>query len=168
MCPDSLLTVLVKGMVVAQDMEVKKIVEKWKDVPGSLIMALHEVQEEFGYISRDLAMELAKGMHVPLARIYEVITFYSFFKLTPPGKHKVQVCMGTACYLKGAQKIVDEMKEQLKIGEGETTPDGLFQLELVRCVGCCGLSPVVVVGEKTYGKVDPATVSAILAEYEKN
>lgn len=154
-------------MVVAQEAEVQKIVDKWKDVPGSLIMALHELQQEFGYVSRELAMALAKGMHVPLARIYEVITFYSFFKLTPPGKHKIQVCMGTACYLKGAQKIVDEMKEQLKINEGETTPDGLFQLEMVRCVGCCGLSPVVVVGEKVYGKVDPAGVASIISEYEK-
>lgn len=156
-----------KGDEVAEDQELAKIIAKWKEVPGSLIMALHEVQETYGYISRDLAMQLAKGLHVPLARIYEVITFYSFFKLNPPGKHKIQVCMGTACYLKGAQKIIDEFKEQLSINEGETTPDGLFQLEMVRCVGCCGLSPVVVVGEKVYGKVDPAGVPAILAEFEK-
>lgn len=151
----------------AQEIEIQKIVDKWKDVPGSLIMALHELQEEFGYVSRELAMEMAKKMHIPLARIYEVITFYSFFKLTPPGKHKIQVCMGTACYLKGAQRLVDEMKEQLKIEEGQTTPDGLFQLELVRCVGCCGLSPVIAVGEKIYGKVTPSEVSAIISEYEK-
>ncbi len=151
----------------SEDARIEEVAAKWKDVPGSLIMALHEVQEKLGYVPRETAMELAKEMHVPLARIYEVLTFYSFFKLTPPGKHKVQVCLGTACYLKGAAKLVEELKDQLKINEGETTEDGMFELELVRCVGCCGLAPVVVIGEKVYGNVEPAEIASILSEYEK-
>ncbi len=148
------------------EINVKEIAEKWKDVPGSLIMALHELQEEVGYVPRNEAMKLATEMNVSLARIYEVITFYSFFKLEAPGKHKIQVCMGTACYLKGAQSLVDEFKNQLKVDEGCTTADGNFQLEIVRCVGCCSIAPVVVVGEKVYSKVTPDEVSAIISEYE--
>ncbi len=148
------------------EFNVNEIAEKWKDVPGSLIMALHELQEEVGYIPRNEAMKLATAMNISLARIYEVITFYSFFKLEAPGKHKIQVCMGTACYLKGAQSLVDEFKNQLKVDEGCTTSDGNFQLEIVRCVGCCSIAPVVVVGEKVYSKVTPDEVSAIISEYE--
>ncbi len=148
------------------EINVKEIAEKWKDVPGSLIMALHDLQEEVGYVPRNEAMKLATEMNVSLARIYEVITFYSFFKLEAPGKHKIQVCMGTACYLKGAQSLVDEFKNQLKVEEGCTTEDGNFQLEVVRCVGCCSIAPVVVVGEKVYSKVTPDEVSAIISEYE--
>ncbi len=148
------------------EINVKEIADKWKDVPGSLIMALHELQEEVGYVPRNEAMKLATAMNVSLARIYEVITFYSFFKLEAPGKHKIQVCMGTACYLKGAQALVDELKVQLKVEEGCTTSDGNFQLEVVRCVGCCSIAPVVVVGEKVYSKVSPDEVSAIISEYE--
>lgn len=148
------------------EINVNEIAEKWKDVPGSLIMALHELQEEVGYVPRNEAMKLATAMNISLARIYEVITFYSFFKLEAPGKHKIQVCMGTACYLKGAQSLVDEFKNQLKVDEGCTTSDGNFQLEIVRCVGCCSIAPVVVVGEKVYSKVTPDEVSAIISEYE--
>lgn len=148
------------------EIDVKEIAKKWKDIPGSLIMALHDLQEEVGYVPRKEAMKLATEMNVPLARVYEVITFYSFFKLEAPGKHKIQVCMGTACYLKGAQALVDELKNQLKVQEGCTTSDGNFQLEVVRCVGCCSIAPVIVVGEKVYSKVTPDEVASIISEYE--
>lgn len=150
----------------AEEFNVEEVAKKWKDVSGSLIMALHEVQEEIGYIPRNVAMQLAEGMDVPLASIYEVITFYSFFKLEAPGKHKVQVCMGTACYLKGAGALVNELKDQLKVEEGSSTADGLFELELVRCVGCCSIAPVVVVDGKVYSKVDTNEISSIISEYE--
>lgn len=146
--------------------DIEKAIAKWKDVPGSLIMALHEVQEKTGYIPRETAMELSKGLNVPLARIYEVITFYSFFKLEAPGKHKVSVCMGTACYLKGAQALVNALKEKLDVAEGCTTADGLFQLEIVRCVGCCSIAPVITVGEKVYAKAQPEDVAKIISEYK--
>ncbi|MBF0478663.1 MAG: NAD(P)H-dependent oxidoreductase subunit E, partial [Candidatus Omnitrophica bacterium] len=104
-------------------------------------------------------------LDVPLARIYEVITFYNYFKIDPPGKNLIAVCMGTACYLKGTPQILEEMERLLKVKEGQTTPDGLFHLQLVRCLGCCGLAPVLTVNGKVYGKVKKDDVPKILAEY---
>ncbi len=153
------------------DTEVKDIVsavvEKWQGKEDALIMMLHEIQEKFGYIPRDVALDLSTKTGVPLARIYEVITFYHLFKTSPPGKHKIAVCMGTACYLKGAPQIVEKLKEILEVEEGQSTPDGLFQFETVRCLGCCGLAPVVMIDDKVYGKVRPDQVMDILSEYNK-
>jgi len=106
-------------------------------------------------------------LDVPLARIYEVITFYNFFKLVPPGKHRIALCMGTACYLRGAAVILDEIKNILGIKEGQTTKDGLFYLDVVRCLGCCGLAPVMMVDNKVYGKVKKNEVADILSKYIK-
>lgn len=139
--------------------------EKWRRKRGSLIMALHEIQEVKGYVPWEDAEELAKGMKVPLARIYEVLTFYNFFKLEAPGKAVISVCTGTACYLKGNDKILEGFKKELKIREGETTPDMMFHLQSVRCVGCCGLAPVVVINGKTYGKINVEDVKKILDEW---
>lgn len=126
-------------------------------------MALHEIQGRFGYVPRDVSKQLSELMDVPLARIYEVLTFYNYFKLDPPGKHTVCVCAGTACYLNGATAVADQFKEQLNLKEGETTPDGEFHLQMVRCVGCCGLAPVVVVDAQTLSKVKPESVKDIIA-----
>ncbi len=146
---------------------VSTVVEKWQGKEDALIMMLHEIQGRFGYIPRDVALALSAEIDVPLARIYEVITFYHLFKTSPPGKHKIAVCMGTACYLKGAPQIVEKLKEILEVEEGESTPDGLFQFETVRCLGCCGLAPVVMIDDKVYGKVRPDQVMDILSEYNK-
>jgi NADH:ubiquinone oxidoreductase subunit E len=132
--------------------DVAIIAKRWNSKRGSLIMALHDLQNRHGYVPRESAMKLAKYMDVPLARIYEVITFYNYFKLKSPGKHVVSVCMGTACYLKGAPEIFHAVSERLKIKSGETTPDGQFHLQMVRCIGCCGLSPVVTINEKLLTK----------------
>ncbi len=145
--------------------EVKALVEKWKGKKGNLIMILHELQNHYGYVPRELSLQLSRILRVPLARIYEVITFYNFFKLEPPGKHKVSVCMGTACYLKGAPQILDEVKSILSVKEGQTTKDGMFYLDVVRCLGCCGLSPVMTVDDKVYGKVKKSEVMEILSKY---
>ncbi|MBL8027231.1 MAG: NAD(P)H-dependent oxidoreductase subunit E [Fibrobacteres bacterium] len=145
--------------------EVKALVEKWKDKKGNLIMVLHELQNHHGYVPRETALELSKKLCVPLARIYEVLTFYSYFKLNEPGKHRISVCMGTACYLKGAGILLDELKQILNVKEGETTPDGLFHLDVVRCLGCCGLAPVLMVDEKIYGKVQKSELTEILSKY---
>ncbi|MFA5156764.1 MAG: NAD(P)H-dependent oxidoreductase subunit E [Candidatus Omnitrophota bacterium] len=145
--------------------DIKALVEKWKDKPGNLIMILHELQNHYGYVPRVAALELSKILDVPLARIYEVITFYNLFKLEPPGKHRISVCMGTACYLKGAAVILNEIKNMLNVAEGRTTNDGLFQLEVVRCLGCCGLAPVIMIDEKVYGKVKKNEVMDILSQY---
>jgi len=106
-------------------------------------------------------------LDVPLARIYEVITFYNFFKLTPPGKHRIALCMGTACYLRGAAVILEEIKNILGIKEGQTTKDGIFYLDVVRCLGCCGLAPVVMIDDKVYGKVKKNEIADILSKYIK-
>lgn len=128
-------------------------VKKWKDKKGSLIMILHLIQNHHGYVPKSICIKLSKELKIPLARIYEVLTFYNYFSLTPPAKNKIAVCMGTACYLKGAPKLVDVIKKELNINHGEVTKDGLFKLEEVRCLGCCGLAPVVTVNDKVYGKL---------------
>ena len=144
-------------------LEIKNLVQKWKDKEGNLIMILHEVQNHHGYIPRGLSLVLSKELNVPLARIYEVITFYNFFRLVPPAKHNISVCMGTACYLNGAPDILEEIKSILHIKEGETTRDGLFHLEVVRCLGCCGLSPVIMIDGKIYGKLKKADIMDTLS-----
>ncbi len=147
--------------------EITGLVKKWKDKPGNLIMILHELENHYGYVPREASLQLSKMLDVPLARIYEVITFYNFFKLTPPGKHRIALCMGTACYLRGAEVILDEIKNILGIKEGQTTKDGLFYLDVVRCLGCCGLAPVVMIDDKVYGKVKKNEIADILSKYIK-
>jgi len=142
-----------------------QFIEDWKDRPGNLIMVLHKVQQEYGYVPRPIAFEVARILDVPLAKIYGVITFYHFFKLEKPGDHNLQVCMGTACYLKGAADLIAELENLLDIGVGGTTPDGKFSIEAVRCVGCCGLAPVLMVGDEVYGKLTTDKLPEVLANY---
>jgi NADH-quinone oxidoreductase subunit E len=146
---------------------IDEIVARWKDKEGNLIMILHELQGRYGYVPREGALALSRTMDVPLARIYEVITFYNYFKLTPPGKHTVSVCLGTACYLKGAPAILQEIKNILHIEEGQTTKDGLFHLQVVRCLGCCGLAPVMTIGDKVFGSVKKNDIINVLSVYMK-
>ncbi|MFA5430358.1 MAG: NAD(P)H-dependent oxidoreductase subunit E [Candidatus Omnitrophota bacterium] len=147
--------------------QLKPIVEDWKGKEGNLIMLLHAVQNHFGYVPREVSLQLSRLLEIPLARIYEVITFYNYFKLEPPGKHRISVCLGTACYLKGAPVILEEVKSILSVKEGETTKDGLFHLDVVRCLGCCGLAPVMMVDDKVYGKVSKGQVMEIVSKYGK-
>ena len=147
--------------------ELLSFIEEWKTKPGSLIMILHKTQELFGYISRPVADKLCQLTGIPLARIYGVVTFYHFFKTTKPGKHKVSVCMGTACYLKGAQDILDETRSLLGLEPNGVTEDGLFSVDPVRCVGCCGLAPLLTVGTETYGKLSKDMVPGIIAKYKE-
>jgi len=149
------------------DGAISELAEKWRDKKGSLIMVLHEIQNRYGYVPRDVSLELSRVLDIPLARIYEVITFYNYFKLNPPGKFTISVCLGTACYLRGAAEIVDEVKSLLNIKEGETTADGLFHLDVVRCLGCCGLAPVMKINDQIYGKVTRGEVMGILSKYKK-
>ncbi|MCK9601201.1 MAG: NAD(P)H-dependent oxidoreductase subunit E, partial [Sphaerochaeta sp.] len=124
-----------------------------------------KVQQELGYISREAADQVAALLDVPLATIWGVVSFYHFFKLTKPGRHNIQVCLGTACYLKGSQAIIDELDKQLTLPVGAVTEDGNFSLEAVRCVGCCGLAPVMTVGGEVFGKVTKDQVSGIIAKF---
>lgn len=135
--------------------ELARIVKKWKDKRGSLIMVLHDVEERYGYVPRNCSLVLAKMLSVPVARIYEVITFYNYFKLEAPGKNVISVCMGTACYLKGAPQILEKISAKLGIKPGESTKDGEYHLQEVRCLGCCGLAPVLTSNGTIHPKVKP-------------
>jgi len=145
--------------------ELARYVKEWKDKPGNLIMILHNTQEEYGYVPRQVAIQLSKELGVPLAKIYGVITFYHFFKLKKPGKNKIAVCLGTACYLKGGEDLINELENLLGIGVNSVTEDGLFSIEAVRCVGCCGLSPVIMVNKDVYGKVKKEQLPEIIAKH---
>jgi NADH-quinone oxidoreductase subunit E len=140
-------------------------IDEWKVKPGNLIMVLHRVQEEFGYISRESADQVALMLDIPLATIYGVISFYHFFKTEKPGDHNIQICLGTACYLKGADDLVEELTDLLGIAEREVTADGKFSIEGVRCVGCCGLAPVLTVGSEVFGKVTKDELPGIIAKF---
>jgi len=147
--------------------QLKAFIEEWKDKPGNLIMVLHQVQQTYGYIPRNIAIEISELLSVPLAKIYGVVTFYNFFKLQKAGKYIAQVCLGTACYLRGGDDLIKEFEKQLGVGVNATTPDGLFSVEAVRCLGCCGLAPVVVVNGEVYGKLTKGDVAGIIEKYRK-
>ena len=143
--------------------DVQQHVARWRNEEGNLIMILHAIQNQHGYVPREVAMELSRELGVKLARIYEVITFYHYFKLQPPGAHNITVCNGTACYLKGAADLLGEARSQLGIAEGQTTPDRQFHLDVVRCIGCCGMAPAMVVDGKTCGHVKPSEIAGHIA-----
>jgi NADH-quinone oxidoreductase subunit E len=146
--------------------ELLAFIDEWKVKPGSLIMILHKTQEIYGYISRPAAEKLSRLTGIPLARIYGVITFYHFFKTTKPGKHKISVCLGTACYLKGSEDLIDETRSLLGLDPNGVTDDGKFSVDPVRCVGCCGLAPVLTVNNDTYGKLTKDMIPGIIAKYQ--
>ena len=147
--------------------ELKSFIDVWKNKPGNLIMVLHKVQEEFGYIPRKIAFDVAELLDVPIAKIYGVITFYHLFKLQKPGQHQIAVCMGTACYLKGGEDLILELERRLGVGLNCITEDGLFSVEAVRCIGCCGLSPVMTIDGKVFGNVKKTQLPKILNQYRQ-
>ena len=147
--------------------EILSHVEKWKNKPGNLIMVLHKIQEEYGYVPRPAALKLTELLNVPLAKIYGVLTFYHLFKLKKPGKYPIQICMGTACYLKGGEDIIREFENLLSVGVNNTSADGLFSLEAVRCIGCCGLAPVITIKGEVFGKVKREELPGILAKFKE-
>jgi len=142
-------------------------IKKWRGKRGALIMALHEIQNQQGFVPREAALEISAALAVPLARIYEVLTFYNYFKLDAPGKAVISVCTGTACHLKGAPALVEEFKRELGLEVGQTDASGDFHLQCVRCVGCCGLAPVAVINGKTYGKLQPSEIRKVVAEWRE-
>lgn len=149
------------------DEKLEKIAKKYKNVEGGIISALHEVQDTYGYISSTAQKYLSKELNIPMSEIYGIITFYSRFSLVPKGKYNIQVCMGTACYVKGSEKVLNRFKEKLGIKEGETTSDGKFSIESVRCIGACGLAPAIVINEEVYGKMDEKKVDELIEKYSK-
>lgn len=147
--------------------EISAFIDEWKSKPGNLIMVLHQVQQTYGYIPRNIAIEISERLSVPLAKIYGVVTFYNFFKLEKAGKYKIQVCLGTACYICGGDDLLKTLEKELGIGLNSTTPDGMFSIEAVRCLGCCGLAPVIVVNGNVHGRLTSKDVPAIIEQYRK-
>lgn len=150
------------------DTRLLDFIEEWKDKKGKEIMILHKVQEVYGFVPRAVAIEVSRLIDLPLAKIYGIITFYHIFKLKKPGKHQISVCMGTACYLKGGNDIIEELESVLGIGVNCVTDDGNFSIEVVRCVGCCGLAPVMLINGKTYGNLKKGDMPKILGEYRQS
>ncbi|MCY6354647.1 NADH-quinone oxidoreductase subunit NuoE [Clostridium sp. ZS2-4] len=146
--------------------KVQQIIEKHIDVKGGLIPVLHEIQELYGYLPEKALQLVSKGLNISMSEIYGVATFYSLFTLEQKGEHIIRVCMGTACYVKGSQNIIDKLNSELGIEVGKTTKDGKFTLEAARCLGSCGLAPVMMIDDRVYGKVTPDDVIKILEEYK--
>ena len=146
--------------------KIAEIAKSFNNQGSELINVLHKCQEEFGYLPAEVQEVIAKELNVSVAHVYGVVTFYSFFTMVPKGEHPIAICTGTACYVRGADKVVDEFKRQLGVEIGVTTEDGKFSINCLRCVGACGLAPVVLVGEKVYGRVAPGDVADILKEYQ--
>ncbi|MCP1223691.1 NAD(P)H-dependent oxidoreductase subunit E [Sebaldella sp. S0638] len=146
--------------------ELDVFIDSLETKKGSLISVLHKAQEIFGYLPREIQEYVAEKLNESLANVYGVVSFYSFFTMVPKGEHAVSVCMGTACYVRGADKVLEEFQKELGIKSGETSLDGKFSIDALRCVGACGIAPVVLVGEKVYKKVEVKEVKKIINEYK--
>jgi len=157
---------LLKEFTPEQIYELNKIIEKYKVEPGGLIPLLEETQALLGYLPITVQKQISNKTNIPLSKIYGVITFYSFFTMTPRGKHTIQVCLGTACYVRGGKKNAEKIEKEFGIKPGETTVDRMFTYETVRCLGACGLAPVIVVDGEVYGRVKPSKVKEILEQYK--
>lgn len=147
--------------------DMKKILEVYKVEKENLIPILNDVQEKYGYIPKIAQLEISNYLNVPMAEIFGVITFYSRFTLEPKGKYNISVCLGTACFVKGSQSILDRLKDRLKIDEGKTTADGKFSIDTTRCVGACGIAPVFTVNNEVYGHATVKKLDEVIDELEK-
>ncbi len=144
---------------------INAILSKFPEIKGNLIAALHEIQNQFHYLPEEELRYLSKNKNIPITQIYSIATFYNRFSLKPKGRHQINVCLGTACHVKGAEKILDEIKRRLQIEVGENTEDMNFSLDEVRCIGACSLAPVVVINEDTHSQVTPKEVGKLLGRY---
>ena len=146
--------------------ELQKVIAQYKEQEGALMPILHRAQEIYGYLPLDVQNYIAEELGIPLTDIYGVATFYSQFTLKPKGKYTIGICMGTACYVKGAQKVLDKLQEVLNIGVGDTTDDGKFTLDATRCLGACGLAPVMMINDQVYGRLSPDDIEGIISKYK--
>jgi NADH:ubiquinone oxidoreductase subunit E len=143
-----------------------EIIDRYRGKPGGLIPVLEEAQVALEYLPVSVQKRIAKGLNLPLSRVYGVVTFYSFFTMTPRGRHTVRVCLGTACYVRGGKAIAETLAKTFGVKEGETTPDRRFTFESVRCLGACGLGPVVVIDDEVHGRMKPGKIKDILNQYQ--
>lgn len=149
-----------------QEAQLKEVIAAHKDQKGAVIPVLHKAQEIYGYLPLEVQEMIAEGLNVPLAEIYGIVTFYAQFSLNPKGRFQIGVCLGTACYVKGSGDILNKVKEILNIEVGECTPDGKFSLDATRCIGACGLAPVMTINDDVYGRLTVDEVAGILKKYE--
>lgn len=145
---------------------IRDMIEKSKGDRSALIPILQKTQELFGYVPRDVQVMVAEGLDIPITDVYGTVTFYSFFSLKPKGKYNIQCCNGTACYVRGAPKVIERFEKELGIKAGDTTDDGKFSLQVVRCLGACGLSPTIMVNQDTHARMKPDKVPEILRKYK--
>jgi len=145
--------------------KLQEVIAKYRGTRGALIPVLHEAQNIYGYLPLEVQKAISEGLNVPLAEIYGVVTFYAQFSLQPKGRYNIQLCMGTACYVKGANLVLDKLQEKLGIQVGECTSDGTFSLEACRCIGACGLAPVMMINDEVYGRLVADDVEGILEKY---
>ncbi len=150
-----------------QEAALRAVIEESRSMPGCLMHILQEAQGIYGYLPMQVQKTIAEGLGISLSEVYGVVTFYSQFSLNPKGKHRISVCLGTACYVKGSDKVLEEVEKELGIKCGECTADGLFSIDSCRCVGACGLAPVMMVGEEVYGKLKPDMIKGILDKYRE-
>ncbi|MGE5541594.1 MAG: NADH-quinone oxidoreductase subunit NuoE [Bacillota bacterium] len=148
------------------DKRIDAAIAKYKGMPSGLIQVMHQVQLAYGYLPKEVLLRVSRGLNVPLSEVYGVATFYAFFSLKPKGKYNIQVCKGTACYVRGAAKVIERLESELGIKAGDTTDDHKFSIEVVRCLGACGLGPVLMIGEDVHARLKPDRVPAILAAYK--
>lgn len=154
------------GCVDEKEQKLQEIITKYKNVRGALIPVLHEAQDVYGYLPLSVQKKVSEGLNVPLTEIYGVVTFYTQFTLQPKGKFKIQLCLGTACYVKGASLVLDKLQEKLGIHVGDCTDDGKFSLDACRCIGACGLAPVMMINDDVYGRLSPDDVEGIIDKYK--
>ena len=147
--------------------QLNQVIAELKDQPGALMPVLQKAQGIFGCVPMDVQKIIAEGLGVTLSEVYGVATFYSQFRLEPNGKYTISVCLGTACYVKGSQKVLDRLSEELGTPVGKTSPDGLFTLNATRCLGACGLAPVMTINDEVYGRLVPDDIPGILAKYRE-
>lgn len=151
-----------------ENSELKALLKGHEQDKSNLIQILNQVQEKYGYISTEAQKEISDYLGISMAEVYGVITFYSRFTLKPKGKYNIAVCLGTACFVKGSEKVLDKVKEILKIDVGQTTEDGLFSIEATRCIGACGLAPVFTVNDEVYGKATPEIVESVINKIKES
>lgn len=154
------------GCVDEKERKLQEIIEKNRGAKGALIPVLHEAQDVYGYLPMSVQKQIAEGLNVSLSEVYGVVTFYTQFYLKPKGKFKVSTCMGTACYVKGSNLILDKLKEKLGISVGDCTEDGKFSLDACRCIGACGLAPVIMINDDVYGRLTPDDIEKVLEKYK--
>ncbi len=147
--------------------QLDETIEQWKEVPGGLLPIMQFAQEHLGCVDEEIQNYISQKLDVPVSTIFGVATFYSLFTLKPKGKYKIGLCLGTACYVRGSQLVLDELEKRLGIAVGNTTDDGMFTLDATRCIGCCGLAPAMMINDEVYGRLTPEQVPAIVEKYRQ-